>query len=89
MHVVPGTYRHWKGRHYLVLGLGHDANDPTRTTVVYLPLHPVDGPPFAVRTLADFAGWVEPSTGKTAVAGDPGAVRRFEPVDPGGGLAAG
>ena len=58
-----GTYQHWKGPQYLVLGLGHDANDSDRTLVVYLPLYPVDGPPFAVRTLEDFTGWVDPSTG--------------------------
>ena len=63
MTVEPGTYEHWKGRRYLVLGLGHDANDPARSTVVYLPLYDVDGPPFAVRTLQDFAGWVDPTTG--------------------------
>ncbi len=58
-----GTYEHWKGPQYLVLGLGHDANDDDRTLVVYLPLYPVDGPPFAVRTLEDFTGWVDPATG--------------------------
>ena len=64
-----GTYQHWKGPQYLVLGLGHDANDADRTTVVYLPLYPVDGPPFAVRTLADFLGWVDPSTGASTAEG--------------------
>lgn len=80
MLVPPGTYRHWKGPQYLVLGLGHDANDAARTTVVYLPLYPVDGPPFAVRTLEDFASWVDPTTGATADEGDDGAVRRFAPT---------
>lgn len=69
MTVEPGTYQHWKGPQYLVLGLGHDANDQARTTVVYLPLYPVDGPPFAVRTLEDFAGWVDPATGATTPEG--------------------
>lgn len=78
MDVTPGTYQHWKGPQYLVLGLGHDANDETRTTVVYLPLYPVDGPPFAVRTLEDFAGWVDPATGATTPEGT--GVRRFAPV---------
>lgn len=64
MTVEPGTYEHWKGPRYLVLGLGHDANDPDRTTVVYVPLYDVDGPPFAVRTLEDFAGRVDPGTGR-------------------------
>lgn len=69
MTVVAGTYEHWKGPQYLVLGLGHDANDEARTTVVYVPLYPVDGPPFAVRTLDDFAAWVDPGTGATTVEG--------------------
>ena len=69
MTVEPGTYQHWKGPSYLVLGLGHDANDPDRTTVVYVPLYPVDGPPFAVRTLEDFAAWVDPATGATTEPG--------------------
>ena len=64
-----GTYEHWKGPQYLVLGLGHDANDDDRTLVVYLPLYPVDGPPFAVRTLADFRSWVDPATGETTPEG--------------------
>ena len=78
MTVDPGTYRHWKGLQYLVLGLGHDANDAERTAVVYLPLYPVDGPPFAVRTLADFTAWVDATTGAVVAAGDRGAVPRFE-----------
>jgi hypothetical protein len=73
--VEPGTYEHWKGPQYLVLGLGHDANDETRTTVVYLPLYPVDGPPFAVRTLEDFTAWVDPATGATTAEGQ--GVPRF------------
>ena len=73
-----GTYQHWKGPQYLVLGLGHDANDETRTTVVYLPLYPVDGPPFAVRTLEDFLGWVDPQTGAAVPEGQ--GVRRFARV---------
>ena len=63
------TYQHWKGPRYLVLGLGHDANDNDRTAVVYLPLHPVDGPPFAIRTDEDFAAWVDPESGETTLEG--------------------
>jgi hypothetical protein len=73
--VEPGTYQHWKGPQYLVLGLGHDANDSSRTAVVYLPLYPVDGAPFAIRTLEDFAGWVDPETGATTPEGE--GVQRF------------
>ena len=75
MTVTPGTYRHWKGPQYLVLGLGHDANDPARTAVVYLPLYPVDGPPFAIRTLEDFTAWVDPVSGAAVAEGT--GVQRF------------
>ena len=79
MNLVTGTYQHYKGPQYLVLGLGHDANDETRTTVVYLPLYPVDGPPFAVRTLEDFTAWVDPGTGQPLPAGQ--GVPRFRLID--------
>ncbi len=72
------TYQHWKGPRYLVLGLGHDANDEARTTVVYLPLYPIEGPPFAVRTLEDFTAWVDPTTGATTPEGQ--GVPRFRRV---------
>ena len=76
-----GVYRHYKAdRHYLVLGLAHDANDDARTAVVYVPLY-VDaaepGPRLAVRTLEDFVAWVDPVTRETVAEGTPGAVRRF------------
>jgi hypothetical protein len=76
-----GVYRHYKAdRHYLVLGLAHDANDDARTAVVYVPLY-VDaaepGPRLAVRTLEDFTAWVDPATRDTVDEGTPGAVRRF------------
>jgi hypothetical protein len=76
--VAPGTYRHWKGPQYLVLGMGHDANDEDRELVVYLPLYPVDGAPFAVRTADDFKAWVDPATGAECPAGQ--GVQRFAPV---------
>jgi len=78
--VTPGTYQHYKGPQYLVLGLAHDANDANRTTVVYLPLYPVDGPPFAVRTLADFEAWVDPASGATMPDGQ--GVPRFRLIVP-------
>jgi len=76
-----GVYRHYKAeRYYLVLGLGHDANDPERTVVVYVPLY-VDpaqtGPRLAVRSVDDFTAWVDPTTRKTVAEGTSGAVRRF------------
>ena len=76
-----GVYRHYKAdRHYLVLGLGHDANHDDRTVVVYVPLYVAadqPGPRLAVRTLEDFTGWVDPVTRETVTEGTPGAVRRF------------
>lgn len=83
--VPAGVYRHYKGeRFYLVLGLGHDANDASRTVVVYVPLYvsaQEPGPRLAVRTLDDFTSWVDPSTRRTAAPAAPGAVRRFTFVD--------
>ena len=79
MAVTAGTYRHWKGPQYLVLGLGHDANDESRTVVVYVPLYPVDGPPFAVRELEDFEAWVDPVTGAATPQGR--GVQRFRRVE--------
>jgi hypothetical protein len=83
--VPSGVYRHYKAdRHYLVLGLGHDANDAARTVVVYVPLY-VDaaqpGPRLAVRSVEDFTAWVDPSTRVTVDEGTPGAVRRFTYMD--------
>jgi hypothetical protein len=79
MAVTAGTYRHWKGPQYLVLGLAHDANDDNRVVVVYVPLYPVDGPPFAVRTLDDFEAWVDPVTGASTPKGR--GVQRFRRVE--------
>lgn len=84
--MITGTYEHWKGRQYLVIGLGHDADDPDRTVVVYLPLYPVEGPPFAVRTLEEFSGWVDPATGATLPEGR--GVPRFRLIDSGSGKAS-
>lgn len=55
-----GVWRHWKGQDYLVLGLGHDADDETRTVVVYVPLYDVPGPRLAVRTVEGFLEEVSP-----------------------------
>jgi hypothetical protein len=40
-----GVWRHYKGPLYLVLGYGHDANDPERDTVVYIGLELDDAHP--------------------------------------------
>lgn len=66
-----GVWRHWKGRDYLVLGLGHDADVDGRTVVVYVPLYDVPGPRLAVRTADAFLEEVQPG------------VPRFRYVGPG------
>ncbi len=56
-----GIHRHYKGPLYLVIGLAHDANDESRTCVVYLPLQLKAGqvgPRMAVRTIEDFTALV-------------------------------
>lgn len=55
-----GVWQHWKGQRYLVLGLGHDADAPDRTVVVYVPLYDVPGPRLAVRTVGGFLEEVSP-----------------------------
>ena len=79
--VPAGVYRHYNAeRYYLVLGLGHDANDDSRTVVVYVPLYvsaAEPGPRLAVRTVEDFTAWVDPVSRATVPEGTPGAVRRF------------
>ena len=58
--VPAGVWRHWKGKDYLVLGLGHDADVDGRTVVVYVPLYDVPGPRLAVRTVGGFLEEVSP-----------------------------
>jgi hypothetical protein len=58
--VPAGVWRHWKGRDYLVLSPGHDADELVRTVVVYVPLSEVAGPQLAVRSLAGFLEDVAP-----------------------------
>lgn len=50
---TSGVYRHWKGPHYLVLGIAHDA-DGGEDRVVYVPLYEVAGAPLAVRRVSDW-----------------------------------
>ena len=59
-----GVWRHWKGRDYLVLGLGHDADHEGRTVVVYVPLYDVAGPRLAVRTVEEFLGEAAPGVAR-------------------------
>lgn len=52
--VEPGIYRHYKGRHYLVIGMAR--NDATNEQMVlYVPLYVVDHKQqMTVRTLENF-----------------------------------
>ena len=58
MELRAGVYRHYKGPHYVVLGLAHDA-DGGEDRVVYVPLYEVTGAPLAVRVVSGFLGTVE------------------------------
>lgn len=75
-----GIYKHYKGQHYMVYGLGHDSNYDNRDVVLYLGLE-LDkdhtGPRWAVRTYADFYAWVNPQTGEPLDQSAPEAVERF------------
>jgi hypothetical protein len=66
--LAMGIYRHYKGPLYQVLGLAHDANEDGRTCVVYIGLQ-LDaahlGPRLAVRTVSDFAAYLDPDTGES------------------------
>jgi hypothetical protein len=87
-----GIYRHYKQRHYLVLGYGHDANYEDRWVVVYVGLELNDahsGPRLAVRTVEDFLAWVTPEGTMVADQYQPesmqikqGHMRRFTYIGP-------
>lgn len=47
----PGVYRHYKGRHYLALGLARE-DETNETVVVYTRLYPREGLPMSTRRLA-------------------------------------
>ena len=64
MELRAGVYRHYKGPHYVVLGLAHDA-DGGEDRVVYVPLYEVSGPPLAVRVVSGFTGDVTLPNGDT------------------------
>jgi hypothetical protein len=42
MEVLPGVYRHWKGKFYLVTGEVRD-DDTEEIKVLYVPLYKVEG----------------------------------------------
>ena len=47
----PGVYRHYKGQHYLALGLARE-DETNETVVVYTRLYPRDGLPMSTRRLS-------------------------------------
>ena len=47
----PGVYRHYKGRHYLALGLARE-DETDETVVVYTRLYPREGLPMSTRRLS-------------------------------------
>lgn len=63
----PGVYRHYKGNHYLALGLARE-DETEETVVVYTRLYARAGLPMSTRRLAV---WNEP------VATESGWVPRF------------
>ena len=46
----PGVYRHYKGNHYLALGLARE-DESGETVVVYTRLYPREGLPMSTRRL--------------------------------------
>ncbi|HEY0972898.1 MAG TPA: DUF1653 domain-containing protein [Solimonas sp.] len=46
----PGVYRHYKGRHYLALGLARE-DETDAVVVVYVRLYERDGLPMSTRRL--------------------------------------
>lgn len=47
----PGVYRHYKGNHYLALGLARE-DETDATVVVYTRLYPREGLPMSTRRLS-------------------------------------
>ncbi len=58
-----GVYKHYKGEHYLVLGLGRHSETEERL-VVYVPLYLREGPRIALRPVELFLDEIEVN-GKT------------------------
>ena len=54
----PGVYRHYKGNHYLALGLARE-DETNATVVVYTRLYPRDGLPMSTRRLGVWNETVE------------------------------
>lgn len=55
----PGVYRHYKGNHYLALGLARE-DETEALVVVYIRLYARDGLPMSTRK---FSNWNERAVG--------------------------
>lgn len=60
--VQLGVYEHFKGGHYLVLGVAEDSRDG-ESLVVYIRLYGAEGNPMGARPLREFVGLVETPDG--------------------------
>lgn len=58
----PGVYRHYKGNHYLALGLAR-ADETDQTVVVYTRLYPREGLPMSTRLLSIWSESVQAADG--------------------------
>nr|WP_241390843.1 DUF1653 domain-containing protein [Serratia proteamaculans] len=53
MEFRPGVYRHYKGAHYLAIGLARE-DSSNETVVVYTRLYEREGLPLSTRTLSEW-----------------------------------
>ncbi len=60
--LLCGAYQHYKGDHYLVIGLARDDRDDT-TLAVYARLYERAGVPLTARPLSDFLATVDTPSG--------------------------
>jgi hypothetical protein len=61
--IRSGVYRHYKGQHYLVLGVARHS-ETEEAFVVYVRLYPRGGCPFWIRPLQNFTEKVIAPNGK-------------------------
>lgn len=59
----PGVYRHYKGNHYLALGLARE-DETEEMVVVYIRLYARDGLPMSTRRLSK---WTETVSGPDGI----------------------
>lgn len=64
-HFKAGVYRHYKGQHYLALGLARE-DETDETVVVYTRLYPREGLPMSTRRLSVWNETVQMADGVVA-----------------------